>query len=91
MTTRECVSRVVPRPRRATIAINLNEEIIRKLKEEMHRLGEDNFSRFVEGIFECFLRDTCDGCPAYEDLPQEEKTKITGKVGVGKWITDETE
>ncbi len=91
MAIRECVSRVVARPRRVTVAINLNEEVVRKLKGEMHRLGEDNFSRFVEGIFECFLRDTCEGCPAYENLPSEEKHKITGKVGAGKWVTEEEE
>jgi len=30
------------------------------------------------------MRDSCEGCPAYENLPEEEKAKITGKVGVGK-------
>ena len=87
MGVRECVSKVVARPRRTTVAVNLNEEVLKKLKDEMQRLGEDNFSRFVEGIFECFLRETCKGCPAYEDLPDKEKAKITGKIGVGKWET----
>ena len=89
MAITECVSRVVARPRRMTVAVNLNEQVVKKLKVEMARLGVDNFSRFVEGIFESFLRDSCEGCPAYDELPEEEKSKITEKVGVGKWVEAE--
>ena len=55
----------------------------------MGELGETSLSSFTESLYECVLRDDCGDCPTYEDLPEEEKAKITGKVGVGKWITNE--
>ena len=55
----------------------------------MAKVGETSLSAFTESLYECVLRDSCEGCPVYENLPEEEKAKITGKVGVGKWIVAE--
>jgi len=57
----------------------------------MREIGETSLSSFTEGLYECVLRDSCDGCLAYDSLSDEEKDKITGKVGVGKWTTAESE
>ncbi|GAG25928.1 unnamed protein product, partial [marine sediment metagenome] len=27
----------------------------------------------------------CEGCPFYEELPEDEKEEVKGKAGVGKW------
>jgi len=89
MAIRACVIRERPKRHRIVVSLTLDPHIVAFLKGEMERLGERNFSNFVEGIFECFLRDSCEGCPTYEALPNEEKDKITGKIGAGKWITQE--
>lgn len=85
MAVTSCRVRERPKRHRTVVSLTLDPHILASLKKEMQRLGETNFSNFVEGIFDCFLRETCEGCPAYENLPREEKAKITGKVGVGKW------
>ena len=74
---------------RNVTSLTLDPHIVADLKKEMEYLGEANFSNFVEGILECFLRETCDGCPTYDTLPEHEKTEIEGKIGAGKWITKE--
>jgi len=89
MATIACTVRKRPKRHRTVVSLTLDPHILASLKNEMVRLGETNFSNFVEGIFECFLRESCDGCPAYEELPEDEKTKVTGKVGAGKWTTNE--
>lgn len=91
MAIRSCVVRERPKRHRAVISLTLDPHVVASLKDEMRRLDEKNFSNFVEGIFECFLRESCEGCPTYEELTDEEKVKITGKVGAGKWITEERE
>ena len=89
MVIKSCTVRERPKRHRAVISLTLDPHIVVALKKEMEELGERNFSNFVEGIFECYLRDSCEGCPAYEELSDEEKGSITGKVGAGKWITNE--
>jgi len=54
----------------------------------MEKEGETNLSAIIEGFIDCGIRDTCEGCPAYEELPEEEKAKIKGKAGVGKWVEE---
>ena len=54
----------------------------------MKREGDTNLSSVIEGFIDCGIRDTCDGCPHYGEMPEEEKAQFKDKVGVGKW-TDE--
>ena len=74
-----------PRRHRPQVNLTIDAHVLERVKEFMAEIGETSLSNFVEGLFECVLRDTCEGCPAYDELPQEDKAKITGKVGVGKW------
>ena len=89
MVITNCAKRKRTKRHRTVVSFTLDPHIVASLKKEMVRLEETNFSSFVDGIFDCFLRETCEGCPAYEELSDEEKDKITGKVGAGKWITNE--
>ena len=89
MAITSCTVRERPKRHRAVVSLTLDLHIVASLKKEMERLGERNFSNFVEGIFECFLRDTCEGCPYYEELPEEKQVKVTGKRGAGKQITED--
>lgn len=75
------------RPRRHRLQVNLtiDPHVLERVKQFMGEIGETSLSNFVEGLFECVLRDTCEGCPGYEELPDDEKAKIVGKFGVGKW------
>lgn len=75
-----------PRKRRAQINLTIDPDLLRKVRELMKQLGEPSLSNFTEGLYDCVLRDECEGCPAYDELPQKEKAKIKGKVGVGKCI-----
>ena len=81
-----CVKRKRSKRHRVVTSLTLDPHIVASLKKRMKRQGETNFSSFVEGILDCFTRNTCEGCPGYENLSDKEKTQITGKVGVGKWI-----
>jgi len=74
-----------PRKRRAQINLTIDPNLLRKVRDFMKQLGEPSLSNFTEGLFECVLRDDCAGCPAYDELPEEEKAKIRRAVGVGKW------
>jgi len=51
----------------------------------MEREGETNLSAVIQGFIDCGIRDTCEGCPSYEELPEDEKEEVKGKAGVGKW------
>ena len=73
------------RKRRVQINLTIDPIVLSKIRELMNTLEETSLSKFTEGLYECVLRDDCEGCPAYEDLPEEEKAQITGKTGVGKW------
>jgi len=90
MATAVCLLRR-PHKRRTQINLTIDPDVLSKVRRLMSELGETSLSSFTEGLYECVLRDDCMGCPAYEELPNEEKGKITGKVGVGKWITNEEE
>jgi len=78
-----------PRKRRVQINLTIDPDVLNKVRDLMSELGETSLSSFTEGLYDCVLRDDCEGCSAYDDLPPEEKAKITGKVGVGKFFTDE--
>jgi hypothetical protein len=71
------------------VNITLDPHIIEKARKFMAEIGETSFSSLVEGLIDCVVRETCEGCPAYEDLPESEKAKIKGKVGAGKQLVDE--
>lgn len=74
---------------RTTLSITIDPHLLDDLKRWMEKEGETNLSAVIEGFIDCGIRDTCEGCPAYEELPEAEKAKITGKAGVGKWETHE--
>ena len=90
MATAVCLSKR-PRKRRVQINLTIDPDVLNKIRDLMGELGETSLSNFTEGLYECVLRDSCNGCPSYEELPDDQKAKVTGKVGVGKWITAETE
>lgn len=77
------------RKRRVQINLTIDPDVLHKVRDLMSELGETSLSSFTEGLYDCVLRDDCEGCPAYEGLPEEDKVKIKGKVGVGKQIIDE--
>jgi len=70
---------------RRTLSITIDPDVLKALQQWMAKRGARNLSAVIEGFIDCGVRDTCEGCPAYEELPQNEKKKISGKVGVGKW------
>jgi hypothetical protein len=74
--------------RRKQINLTIDPDLLSRVRKLMRELGETSLSNFTEGLYDCVLRDSCDGCPAYEDLPEGEKAKIKGKTGVGKWVED---
>jgi hypothetical protein len=78
-----------PKRHRTVVSLTLDRHILDSLKEKMRNLGETNFSSFIEGILDCFLRPDCKGCEFYESLSDEEKGNIICKIGVGKWIIKE--
>lgn len=80
-----------PRRHRVQVNITLDPHILEKGKEYMTKIGETSLSSFVEGLIDCIVRETCEGCPAYEDLPEKEKDRIEDKVGVAKRIISESE
>ena len=71
---------------RTTLSITIDPHVLDALKQWMKKEGETNLSAVIEGFIDCGIRDTCEGCPAYEELPEAEKAKIKGKAGVEKWI-----
>ncbi len=83
-----CEKGRVKKRRRRTLSITIDPHVLDALKQWMEKEGERNLSAVIEGFIDCGIRDTCDGCPDYEELPQEEKDKISRKVGVGKWEKD---
>lgn len=78
-----------PRKRRVQINLTIDPAILGRIRDLMKEMEETSLSNFTEGLYDCVLRDDCEGCSAYDDLPDEEKAKIKGKAGAGKWITDE--
>lgn len=88
MATAIC-KRKLPRRHRVQVNLTLDPHILEDARKLMAEIGEVSLSNFVEGLIECVLRDSCEGCSAYDDLPDEEKARISGKVGAGKWITED--
>ena len=70
---------------RTTLSVTIDPHVLDALKKWMEREGETNISAVIEGFVDCGTRDTCEGCPAYEELPEEETEQVKGKAGVGKW------
>ena len=73
-----------PKRRRTTLSITIDPVILSKLRDWMDREGETNMSSVIEGFVDCGIRDSCEGCPNYEELPEDEEKEIRGKIGVGK-------
>ena len=73
---------------RTTLSITVDRHVLDALKQWMGNRGEHNLSAVIEGFIDCGVRDTCEGCPDYEKLPQDEKDGISGKLSVGKWEED---
>ena len=67
------------------MSITIDPHVLDGLKRWMVREGETNLSAAIQGFIECGIRDSCEDCPYYEELPKDEKDKIKGKAGVGKW------
>ena len=78
--------RTRPKRWRPTLSITIDPHVLDGLKKWMEREKETNMSAVIQGFVECGIRDTCEGCPYYEDLPADEKELIKGKAGVGKWV-----
>jgi hypothetical protein len=77
------------RKRRAQVNLTIDPDLLNRIRKLMYEMGENSLSNFTEGLYDCVLRDDCEGCPAYENLTDDEKSKIKGKVGVGKWIDED--
>jgi len=73
------------------IGLSVDPEVWRKFKAKAEEEGEKNISALVQSLMVCYTYDTCEECPSYQELPEQEKAEVTGKVGVGKWITNEGE
>ena len=54
----------------------------------MESEGETNLSAAIQGFIDCGRRKTCEDCPFYEELPEDEKEEVKGKAGVGKWTNE---
>ena len=80
--------RKITRKHRQTLSITVDSKVLDSLKEWMKREKETNISAAVEGFIDCGTRDTCEGCEYYEELSSEEKAKVKGKAGVGKWADE---
>ena len=74
---------------RTTLSITVDRHVLDALKQWMGDRGERNLSAVIEGFIDCGIRDTCEGCPDYEKLPQDEKDGISGKLSVGKREEDQ--
>ena len=69
---------------RTTLSITIDPHVLQALKVWMEREGETNLSATIEGFIDCGVRDSCDGCPYYDETTPEEGEKAEGKIGVGK-------
>lgn len=77
-----------PKRRRITKSITIDPHLFAALKEWMKKEGETNMSAAIEGFIDCGIRETCEGCPNYDDLPEDDKKEVNGKAKVGKWINE---
>lgn len=88
MTKALSCNRKITKKHRQTLSITIDSKVLDALKKWMKREGETNISVVVEGFIDCGVRDDCEGCEYYKDLPDEEKAKVKGKTGVGKWTNE---
>ena len=65
------------KPRHRT-TLALNAELWERFQPTLKNDWEGSFTSWVEYAMECYLRDTCDGCPYAEDEGQH---KVSGSVG----------
>ena len=77
-----------PKRHRPTLSITIDPHALQGLKDWMKREGETNLSQAIQGFIECGIRDTCEGCPYYDELMSEDKEEGKGKAGVGKWTSE---
>ena len=90
MATKHC--KRIKAPTWVRISLSIDPEVWRKFKAKAEEIGEKNMSSLVESLMVCYTYDTCEECPAYQELPEEEKAQIKGKAGiVGKWEMREEE
>ncbi len=75
-----------PKRHRPTLSITIDPHILDGLKKWMQKGKETNLSAVIQGFIDCGIRDTCEDCPFYEELPEDEKDEVKGKAGVGKWV-----
>ena len=68
---------------RRTLSITIDPHILDGLRRWMKKEDETNLSAVIEGFIDCGIRDTCEGCPYYEEEQE--------KVGVGKVEPKRTE
>lgn len=80
--------RTRPKRQRPTLSITIDPHVLDGLKTWMKREGETNLSAVIQGFIDCGIRDTCEGCPFYEELTEDEKREVKGKAGVGKWVDE---
>jgi hypothetical protein len=69
---------------RTTLSITIDPHVLEALRKWMKREGETNLSAAIEGFIDCGVRDSCEGCPYYDDTTPEEGEKREGKIGVSK-------
>jgi hypothetical protein len=81
-----CLPQREKKKTRTLLTLNIDPDVIKQVKEFMRSIDEDNLSAFNERLYLCIMRDSCKGCSSYENLPDDVKVKITGKVGVGHQI-----
>ncbi len=81
-------TRTRPKRHRPTLSITVDPHVLEGLKSWMAKEGETNISAVVQGFVECGIRDSCEGCKFYDELPEDEKEEVKGKAGVGKWTSD---
>jgi len=70
---------------RTSLSITIDPHVLDNLKQWMKKEGETNLSSVIEGFIDCGIRDSCDDCPFYADVSQEEKARVGKKIGVDKW------
>lgn len=76
-----------PKRHRTTLSITIDPHVLEALRKWMEKEGETNLSAAIESFIDCGVRDSCEGCPYYDE-PSLEETKETkesvAKVGVRK-------
>jgi len=74
-----------PKMRRTTLSITIDPRILLRLKDWMKKEKETSLSSVIEGFIDCGIREDCEGCPYYEDLPEGKEGEVKHKIGVSKF------